>query len=334
MDRWRTVSNDGIERKRGVSRGFRRGQTAVVIALAVPALLGALALGVDVGLMYLNWADLQKAADSAVLAGANSLPGNPAGAITTADLWATNDGVKASEIVATSVAPDDMSVTISLQRTVPYNFAQVLGLVNQQISVTATGGVQQNPDGVSGLLPIGLPCDSGSGYGPGGGYGPDCAYDQQQGPYQIKNGQVGPGNWAPLELGGTPGADAYRKYMELGFTGTIAQTVPTETGNLVGPTGQAVSNRLSKGQTMYPQATYSAHQDYDPRLVAVPLIYYNDPNGKKPVTIVGYAQVWLDSVSGPSSGNAISLYFVGWLSQPAASNSPTTFGLNTPILLH
>ena len=326
MDLWRSVSNDRIERKRGAPQRFKRGQTAVIMALAVPVLLGALALGVDVGLMYLNWVELQKAADGAVLAGANSLPNDPTGAAATADLWATNNGVKTNEIVATSVAADDMSVTISLQRTVPYNFAQVLGLASQQISVTATAGVQQNPAGVSGLIPIGMSCDSGEGVG-------DCAY-QIDTMYSLKGGQVGPGNWAPLELGGTPGANAYRNYLRIGFTGTIPQQVPTETGNVVGPTGQAIQQRLNKGQALDASATYLNHQSYDPRLVAVPLIEYNDPNGKKPVTVVGYVQMWVDSVSGPSNGNSINLYFLGWLSQPTSTDTPTSFGLNTPILLH
>src|SRR5690349_11188622 len=152
-------------------RAARRGQTIIVIALAIPCLLGALALGADVGLMYLNWLQLQKAADGAVLAGANSLPGNPSGAATVTDQWAVSNGAKSGEIVATTVASDDMSVTISLQRTVPYSFGRVLGLTAQQISVTATAGIQSNSYGVSGLLPIGMPCDAAQGTG-------DCAYQQ------------------------------------------------------------------------------------------------------------------------------------------------------------
>ena len=51
-------------------RKFSRGQMFVVMTLALTALLGALALGTDVAVIYLNWMQLRKAADSAALAGA------------------------------------------------------------------------------------------------------------------------------------------------------------------------------------------------------------------------------------------------------------------------
>jgi putative Flp pilus-assembly TadE/G-like protein len=49
---------------------FRKGQMAVVMTLAIATLLGAMALSTDVGVMYYNWMQLQKAADASALAGA------------------------------------------------------------------------------------------------------------------------------------------------------------------------------------------------------------------------------------------------------------------------
>ncbi len=49
---------------------YFRGQMAVVMTFAIATLLGAMALGTDVAVMYFNWVQLQKAADAAALAGA------------------------------------------------------------------------------------------------------------------------------------------------------------------------------------------------------------------------------------------------------------------------
>ena len=41
---------------------FRKGQMAVVMTLAIATLLGVMALGTDVGVMYYNWMQLQNIA--------------------------------------------------------------------------------------------------------------------------------------------------------------------------------------------------------------------------------------------------------------------------------
>ena len=56
-------------------RKFGKGQMAVVITLALATLLGVMALGADVSVMYYNYIQLQKGADAAALAGANYLNG-------------------------------------------------------------------------------------------------------------------------------------------------------------------------------------------------------------------------------------------------------------------
>jgi Putative Flp pilus-assembly TadE/G-like len=52
---------------------FRNGQMAVVMTLAIVTLLGAMALGTDIAVMYYTHMQLQKGADAAALAGANYL---------------------------------------------------------------------------------------------------------------------------------------------------------------------------------------------------------------------------------------------------------------------
>src|SRR5260221_8050206 len=88
--------------------GYMRGQISVVFALAAVTLCGVMALGADIGVLYYNWVQLQKAADAAALAGAQILGQDPSDptpatstlATTTAQTYATNNGVAASDVVS------------------------------------------------------------------------------------------------------------------------------------------------------------------------------------------------------------------------------------------
>ena len=51
----------------------RRGATAVMVAIAIPVIIGFAALTIDVGLIYNTKTDLQRAADAAALAAASRL---------------------------------------------------------------------------------------------------------------------------------------------------------------------------------------------------------------------------------------------------------------------
>lgn len=56
---------------------FSRAQFIVLFTLALPVLVAVIGFGADFAILYLNWANLQKAADSAALAGAEYLITNP-----------------------------------------------------------------------------------------------------------------------------------------------------------------------------------------------------------------------------------------------------------------
>src|ERR1039457_4639715 len=124
-----TLSEVSMRRRRSGS-----GQTVVLVALMLPALLGA-----------------------------NYLPDNPSQALTTANQLAQNNGVKAGEIVSTSVAADNLSISIKLQRTVPYFLAKVLGLSNGIVTTAATATPQFPPSTLNATMPSQVP--AGRGYG-------------------------------------------------------------------------------------------------------------------------------------------------------------------------
>ena len=70
-----------------------RGQIAVILAVVLPVVVGVVALGADFAVMYFNWVQLQKAADSAALAGAGYLPNDTTGAQNAAITYAKLNGL-------------------------------------------------------------------------------------------------------------------------------------------------------------------------------------------------------------------------------------------------
>jgi uncharacterized membrane protein len=97
---------------------YRRGQTGVILTLVVPAVIAAIAFGTDVAVLYMNWTRLQVGTDTAVMAGAAYLPGNPRAAIRTAKDYARICGIGANEIVATEIGPDYTTISMRVRRKV------------------------------------------------------------------------------------------------------------------------------------------------------------------------------------------------------------------------
>ena len=117
---------------------YARAQITVIFALAAATLVGVMALGADVGVLYYNWGQLQKAADAAALAGANSLPSDPTTATATAKSYATKNGVLATEVITATPINSNSQMQVTVRRTVPYSFARVLGLTNGIVAASAT----------------------------------------------------------------------------------------------------------------------------------------------------------------------------------------------------
>src|SRR6266436_3905953 len=124
-----------------------KGQMAVMYAGIVAAMLGATALGADVAVMYVNSIQLQKAVDSAAIAGATYLTGiafsqTPASGCTSANgytddamkaacTYAYNNGVDPSitGITLNVTEPTLTTLKVTAQHTgLPYYFGKVIGL--------------------------------------------------------------------------------------------------------------------------------------------------------------------------------------------------------------
>lgn len=124
-----------------------RGATMVIVALAMTALLGFLALAIDLGMLYTARSDAQRAADAAALAGASAfLDNNGPAAVGPARQRALeyalrntfqNGPIDSNDVVIT-VLPDSSKVGVYIHRdSVATLFARVLGIRTVPISAFA-----------------------------------------------------------------------------------------------------------------------------------------------------------------------------------------------------
>lgn len=310
----------------------KKGQISILMVLALPALIASIALCTDVAVLYLNWTVLQKAADSAAIAGANYLPFDSSKAQNTAVDYVTKNSVFAGEVVGTpTVSADQLSITVNLSRSVSYYLARAVGLTTGIVQVTATAGIQQNGANGRGLMPVALECPAGI-----------CAYTVNQS-VAMRDDSTGPGNWAALALG-AHGASTYQRNLELGYVGPVVSPVNLEQGSMAGPTMQGVADRIAAGVAVDPAIAAGANPPnpppaYDPRLVVVPII---DPatcsggtcNGNSsPVAIVTYAQMWLLDSHKDRSATVIDAVYLGTATLPSGDSSNQAFGITSPVLL-
>ena len=302
------------------SRGFKMfrrrpsGQVAPLIAGAFAVLLGAVGMGTDVAVHYFNWVQMQKAADAGVLAGANFLPDNSTQAIATAQQYAETNGLVASEITSTTVAANSLSITMTVQRTVPYYFAVVLGLQTGTLQVAATASAQSPTTTVGAPTPGALS----NGTTPAGctntgdcqvipiGLDHNTVYsDGSQ--ITLQQGEVGPGNWDLLALGGTGGSNL-RSNIAVGYSGLISvgNWITTEPGQKVGPVDQGFQDRLNAAASSDPSGTFSSHTANDPRVLVVPVVDWEHQNGRSSVQVDAFATLWLDSYN----KGAVTVHFI------------------------
>jgi len=146
-----------------------RGYVLVTVAMAMVALLGFVALAVDVGFLYSKRTNYQRAADAAALAGAftyvvEPVSPQPATAQAHATATATNNPAMGTAITpgqvtvtVTTSAGGSHLVTAQIAASSPTFFAKILGINTQAINVTATAEVASTPTAASCVKPWFIP---------------------------------------------------------------------------------------------------------------------------------------------------------------------------------
>lgn len=282
-----------------------RGSVTVLTAAVAVCLLLAAALTIDVGALYGEKSRLQAVADAAALAGASALPDSAAARDRALD-YAARNGVPA-EAVSVEVNADRTRVDVAVQVTARTQLAGAVGMPAFPVRA-ASAAFKSRPGAVEGAQPLGV----------------ELQQFELGKEYRLKigssgKGEEGPyrGNFHALALGGS-GADTYEENLRHGYPGWLeaGQSVPTEPGNMVGPTADGLRERLEAD----PYSTWDHPRANSPRVLLVPVILSFEGSGRTSVTIAGFATFFLESVT----GGEVRGRFIKWTvpGRPASGEVP------------
>lgn len=254
----------------------QQGSTVVLVGLSLVLLLTVVGLVVDGGTLYVVKSHLQKAANAAVLSGAQELTGEQTDveAIIGDILLSHNEGnsLTAAEIEMKS------SVRVHLSREVPLGFSRLLG--KDSVTVAVESAAQILPMGsASGAAPLGIDDSI------------ELVYNTN---YKLKvdNEDVDTGYFGILALGG-PGASTYESNLKYGYPSEIkiGDIIDTQTGNVAGDTREAIKLRIDMDP--YPEGDYT-HRDSS-RVILIPVYraYNQTGNQLKQIEVTGFAYFYI-----------------------------------------
>jgi Flp pilus assembly protein TadG len=337
---------------------FRKGQMAVVMTLVIVTLLGVMSLSTDVAVMYYNWMQLQKAADAASIAGATYfLTRNSTKTLPTASLngactyqtqqqnvactYALNNFAQMTDMtqggiyvpaqtVPASVPAGAQTIQVTLKRTnIPVFFMRVLGRSGKYSASATSIAVAPTPVSAiqNGLFPAGMPAT------------PNMQALTYGTSFSLTD-NYGPGNWGWLNIPTgwtgsqgpqTGGGDSLlSSNITNGCTCTVkvGDVIATKTGESWGPVQSAVDGLITAGNL---PATLTGNES---QLVTVPIVNWGNVNGASQVTVLGFAEVWIDSISKSGSSQVLTVQFVQYVTKTAiAGGGKTSYGAFVPPYL-
>ncbi|TMC00164.1 MAG: hypothetical protein E6J42_01585 [Chloroflexi bacterium] len=189
-----------------------RGQVLILMVLGLAALLGAVALTLDIGMAYHERRGLQNAVDAAALAGAIELPSSASLAETKARAWAAKNGITDKDGLTVTISntyiPND-TITVSVSRHVPYYFSALLGIKGGNVPATGRARVG-SPAGMNRFVPLAVQQTTFAGLSPGAAA--TLKYDSQD---------ATKGNSLALAFPGSSGANDFRHDIYNGSTQTL-----------------------------------------------------------------------------------------------------------------
>jgi Putative Flp pilus-assembly TadE/G-like len=327
---------------------LRKGQMAVVMTLVIVTLLGVMSLGTDVAVMYYNWMQLQKAADASALAGAtyfltqNSTQTLPTPTINgacayptqqqnVACTYALNNFAQMADMtqggiyipaqsIPAGVPAGAQTIQVTLKRTnIPVFFMQVLGRSGLYGASASSTAVAPTPVSSihNGLFPAGMPATPNMGA---------LTY----GTTFSMTDSYGPGNWGWLNIPtgwtgsmgpqNSGGATLLNTNIANGCTCDVkvGDVIATKTGEDWGQTLSGVNSLITAGSL---PASITGKES---QLVTVPIVDWGSVNGASQVTVLGFAEVWIDSISKHSSTQTLTVQFVRFITATASGGGGTT----------
>lgn len=335
-----------------------QGQVLVLMAAGLVTLLALTGLAIDVGQLVTMKTRLQRTADAAALAAGVDLP-NTTNATTAANNYVTlnQPGTTAQLEFSATYSPND-TLKVTAKRNVEFTFLKLLGFSSKEVKASAKVRAS-GYNGGAGIVPWGLIAsnDSNSKLLQNSCYlGNDA-----QGLPMFKQGQActlkygagtnSGGDFGAVVLDGS-GASPYRDDIANGSNLWFKKgdKIDAQTGNMVGPTGQGISDRFSRpvpagcpGHSesdvlkTNPDGTVTVRPgcETSPRIIIIPVV--DQINNPQKSTILGFAFFYLTGSSVNSSGQGhaqVSGKFVRFVTElPNSYYSGSTGNNSTAVKL-
>jgi Flp pilus assembly protein TadG len=299
-------------------RQQERGAVTVVMAVAMTAMIGLVALGTDVGRLYMAQQRIATVADAAALSGAQFLPHDRDGALAAVQQYLSKNGVDPRGVTV-SVSEAERTLSVTVEDTVIYTFARIFGNPTGRVEASAVARVA-SVTGYNNVVPLGV-----------------VRADWQLGdPVVLKAsagvGQYSPGNYGALTMGGR-GASSFEANVAAGYDGWIrvGDLLPTETGDMAGPTERALLSRIATD----PLATWATVRKGSARIIIIPVLASFDMNGRGEVEIVGFGAFFVERV-GTQGNDRGSVYgrFLRYVVTGESTGSGGDFATYTIKLTH
>jgi len=264
-------------------RHKQNGAVMILVVVGMVAMLAVVGLALDGGHAMLNKTRLQNAVDAAALSGAKELDlsSDSLTARTAARLaFTANGAASGNKEMGEAYADGTISLDVQFSSTLnpfvpgtipaeyvrvrarnfrmPAWFSTIVGITEMTVAATAVAGPSPTINVACNIAPMMVcgdpdPAVLNWGYTPGE---PDVLKSNSV------DGDIGPGNFQLIRLGGGQGARVVREGMAGNYDGCIASGDPIETepGNTVGPVGQGLNTRFGiyDGSMKGEELTYPA----------------------------------------------------------------------------
>jgi Flp pilus assembly protein TadG len=329
--------------RRGGSRRNQRGAVIIWLTLFLLVLIGFGSLSVDVAKLAAARTQLQNAADAAALAGASALDPatgviEPTLALARAQTAAASNKafIADPQPVLLSAAdvtfPTPTRIQVKVRRegaqSVVTTLAQVLGIRRLAVTATATAKIDTAGSALCGVVPLGVSPNPGQSFQTG------CA---NQYTLKVGGGAGSQGQYGALDFPACPntgacagmnptGANTFRCLMTNGYCCpiTVGQVLNTESGNMSGPTKQAINNRFAADAVSDEDICYSDYLSRGgtgQRVVLVPMT--TPVAGNPQVTVLGFACFFLRNRPGSGTNSILTGEFMYQIIAGAGGGSAT-----------
>ena len=284
-----------------------KGSAAIILVISFSVIAMFAVVGADVGAIVYEKAEMSNALDSAALEGAQALPEEPDEARTIAAGYLLANGVEPLQSTI-SIDADNKGITIDASQNMNTFFGPLIE--RSTVTISEEAKVRVGPIGRvrSGIRPLVIESQPLS-------YGDIVDL-------KLNASENYHGNFGAVSLGGT-GACVYRNNLLYGYSGSIeiGDVIYTEPGNMA-----SVINPLRN----YLSSDYSTFDNYSrdsSRLWVIPIVDSLEVSGTAPVTVVGFAEFFIEEIGRQSGQTKIQGRFIRFSGGGVIDESAPDYGL-------